>query len=154
MNRRFQSTLRSFVPFLLLAFLVCGVGGLFCPMPASAADTHHSQTTSHHSSSSHTTGECPEQLTSPAGPVESNDGPFEVLSVAAFTWLHNIPNSGALQFLGKNKTPTSTTYPLLFLLFSVFLNWVRLTIEWPRNSEPVRMPEFMFPSSVITLGGP
>jgi len=122
MNLRFQSTLRIFIPFLLLAFLVWGVGGLFCPMPASATDAHHAQPASHHSSSSQTTGECPEQLPSSAGSFEKNHGPFGVLSAATFTWLYDIPDSGALQFLGNDKTPNSTTYPLLFLLFSVFLN--------------------------------
>jgi len=91
-------------------------------MQASATGAHHAQPASHHSSSSQTTGGCPEQLTSSAGSFENYDGPFEVLSVTAFTWLHNIPNSGALQFFGNDKTPNSTTYPLLFLLFSVFLN--------------------------------
>lgn len=122
MKRRFQSTLRRIVPFLLLAFLVCGVGGMSCPMPASATDTHHSQQTSHHSSSSQATGDCPEQLISSTGSFENNDGPFEVLSVAAFSWLHNIPDSGDVKFLGNHTTPQSSTYPLLFLLFSVFLN--------------------------------
>jgi hypothetical protein len=98
------------------------VGGLFCPMPASATDTHHSQQTSHHSSSSQTSGECPDQLTSSAGAIENNDVSVEVLSVATGAWLHNIPNSGVLRFFGNHKTPQSTSYPLLFLLFSVFLN--------------------------------
>lgn len=121
MNLRFQSTLRRFVPFLLLAFLVCGAGGLFCPMQASATDTHHTQPASHHSSSQ-ATGDCPEQLTSSTGSFENNDGPFENLSVAAYTWLHDIPNFSVSQFFGNHTNPQSNTYPLLFLLFSVFLN--------------------------------
>jgi len=122
MNLKFQSTLKRFVPFLLLAFLVCGVGGMFCPMAASATDTHHSQQPSHHSSSSQATGDCPEQLTNSTGSFENNDGPFEVLSVAANTWLHDIPNFSVSQFFGNHATPQPSTYPLLFLLFSVFLN--------------------------------
>ncbi|MEX2493257.1 MAG: hypothetical protein WD425_16010 [Nitrospirales bacterium] len=122
MNLKSQSTLRSFVPFLVLTFFVCGVSGLFCPMAASATDTHHSHQTSHHTSSSQTSGECPDQLTSAAGAFENDDVSFGVLSLTNFTWLHDIPNSGVLQFFGNHKTPQSTSYPLLFLLFSVLLN--------------------------------
>jgi hypothetical protein len=122
MNQKFQSTLRFFVPFVIFAFVVCGVGGLYCPMPASATDTHHSQQTSHHSSSSQIPGECPEQLTSSAGIFENDNASFGVLYLTSFTWLHDIPNFGVLQFFGNHKTPQSTSYPLLFLLFSVFLN--------------------------------
>jgi len=122
MNLKFQSTLKFFVPFVLFAFVVCGVGGLYCPMPASAMDTHHSQQTSHHSSSSQTSGECPEQLTSSAGPFENDDVSVEVLSVTTVAWLHDIPKSGVLEFFGNHNPPQSTSYPLLFLLFSVFLN--------------------------------
>ncbi len=122
MKKTFLSTLRIFIPFVIFAFMVCGVGGLFCPMPASATDTNHAQHTSHHSSSSQTTGDCPDQLTTSAGPFENDDVSVEVLSVANFTWLHDVPNSGVLQYFGNHKTPQSTSYPLLFLLFSVFLN--------------------------------
>ena len=134
MNLKFQSTRRSFVPFLIFTFLVCGVGALFCPMPASATDAHHSQPASHHSSSSQTTGEWPDQLTSSAGSFETDDVPCGVLSIATFTWLHDIPNSSVLKFLGNDNTPNSTTYPLLFLLFSVFLNWISLTVELQKES--------------------
>jgi hypothetical protein len=114
MDHKLQSTLRSFAPFLVFAFFVCGVSGLFCPMPASAIDTPYSQSASHHSSSS--------QTTTSAGAFENDDVSFGVLSLTNFTWLHDIPNSGFLNFLGNDNTPQSTTYPLLFLLFSVFLN--------------------------------
>jgi len=122
MNRKFQSTLRRLVPFLVFTFFVCGVSGLFCPMPAFATDTPHSQSASHHSSSSQTTGECPEQLTTSAGIFENDDVSFGGLPLTNFTWLHDIPSVGLFKFLGNEKTPHSTTYPLLFLLFSVFLN--------------------------------
>jgi hypothetical protein len=122
MDHKFQATLRSFVPFLVFTFFICGVSGLFCPMPASATDTSHSQSASHHSSSSQTTGECPEQLTTAAGIFEKNDVGVGVVSVAAVTWLHDILSFDLFKFLGIERTPHSTTYPLLFLLFSVFLN--------------------------------
>jgi hypothetical protein len=122
MNLKFQATLRNFVPFLVFTFFVCGVTGLLCSMPASATDASHSQSASHHSSSSQTTGECPEQLTSSPGAFENDDVSVSVLSVATVTWLHDIPSFGLFKFLGNERTPNSTTYPLLFLLFSVFLN--------------------------------
>jgi hypothetical protein len=120
MDHKFQATLRSFVPFLVFTFFICGVSGLFCPMAASATHYSHSQSSSHHSSSSQTTGECPEQLTTAAGIFEKND--VGVVSVAAVIWLHDIPSFDLFKFLGNERTPHSTTYPLLFLLFSVFLN--------------------------------
>jgi hypothetical protein len=107
---------------ILFAFVVCGVDGLYCPMPASATDTHHSQQTSHHSSSSQTTGNCPDQLTTSAEIFENNDVSVGVVSTAAATWLHDIPSFSLFTFLGNDNTPHSTTYPLLFLLFSVLLN--------------------------------
>jgi hypothetical protein len=123
MNQQLLSKLTKFVPLVIFAFVVCGVGSMYCPMPASAADTHHhSQPSSHHSSSSQTTGECPEQLTTSAGTFENDDVSVEVLSVATVSWLHDIPRFGLFKFLGNERTPHSTTHPLLFILFSVFLN--------------------------------
>jgi len=123
MNLEFLSKMKCFVSFVLFAFVVCGVGGVYCPMPASATDTHHSQQTSHHSSSPQTSGECPEQLTtSSAGIFENDDAPVGFLSVATVTWLNDISNFGPFRYLGNDRTPNSTSYPLLFLLFSVFLN--------------------------------
>jgi hypothetical protein len=122
MNLNFQATLRSFVPFVILAFVVCGVGGLYCPMPASATDTQHSQQTSHHSSSSQTTGDCPDQLTTSAGISETDDASVGFVSAEPVSWLTDIPSFGVFKFLGNDRAPHSTTYPLLFLLFSVFLN--------------------------------
>jgi hypothetical protein len=122
MNLKFQPTLRSFVPFLVLAFFVCGVSGLFCPMPASATDSSHSQSASHHSSSSQTTGECIDQLTTSAEIFQNDDVSVGFVSAAPVSWLHDIPSFGLFKFLGNERTPHSTTYPLLFLLFSVFLN--------------------------------
>jgi hypothetical protein len=122
MNFQFLSKMKCFVSFVLFTFVVCGVGGLYCPMPASATDTHHSQQTSHHSSSPQTTGECPEQLITSAGTFENDDASVGVVSTATVTWLHDIPSFGLFKFLGNERTPNSTTYPLLFLLFSVFLN--------------------------------
>jgi hypothetical protein len=122
MNLKFQPTLRSFVPFLVLAFFVCGVSGFFCPMPASATDTPHSQSASHHSSSSQTTGECIDQLTTSAEIFQNDDVSVGFVSAAPVSWLHDIPSFGLFKFLGNERTPHSTTYPLLFLLFSVFLN--------------------------------
>jgi hypothetical protein len=114
--------MKYFVPIVIFAFVVCGVGALYCPMPASASDTHHAQQTSHHPSSSQTTGDCPDQLATSAEIFENDDVSVGVLSVATIAWLHNIPSFSLFKFLGNERTPHSTTYPLLFLLFSVFLN--------------------------------
>ena len=122
MNRIFRSTMRSCIPSLIFAFLICGVAGVFCPMPASASDTHHAQPATHHSSSSQTHGECPDQLTNSAGPFENDDISVGVLSVAITAWLHDIPNTSVPAFLINDRVPISTSYPLLFLLFGVFLN--------------------------------
>ena len=122
MNLQFLSKMKCCVSVILFAFVVCGVGGLYCPMPASAIDTHHSQQTSHHSSSSQTTGDCPEQLTTSAEIFENDDVSVGFVSAAPVSWLHDIPSFGLFKFLGIERTPHSTTYPLLFLLFSVFLN--------------------------------
>lgn len=122
MNRHLLSKVTKFVPLVIFAFVICGVGGLYCPMPASATDTHHSQPTSHHSSSSQSTGECPDQLTASVGSFETDDLSVGVLSVATVTWLDDISNFDLFKFLSNDRTPNSTTYPLLFLLFGVFLN--------------------------------
>jgi len=91
-------------------------------MPASATDAHHSQQTSHHSTSSQTTGDCPDQLTTSAGIFENDGVSFGFVSAEPASWLTDIPSFGLFKFLGIERTPHSTTYPLLFLLFSVFLN--------------------------------
>jgi hypothetical protein len=122
MKLQFLSKMKYCVPVILFAFVFCVAVGLFCPMPASATDTSHSQSASHHSSSSQTTGECPEQQTSSAGMFEKNDASVGVVSAAAVTWLNDIPSFDLFKFLGNERAPRSTTYPLLFLLFSVFLN--------------------------------
>lgn len=123
MTQKFHITLRNFVPILLFAFVICGVGGMYCPMPASATDASHSQPTAHHSSSSsQTTGECPDLLTTSAESFEKDDIFVGVLSAATITWLEDLPHASVLQFLGNDRTPQATNYPLLFLLFSVFLN--------------------------------
>jgi hypothetical protein len=122
MNLQFLSKMKRCVPAILFAFVVCGVVGLNCPMPASATDAHHSQQPSHHSSSSQTTGECPDQLTTSAGIFETDDASVGFVSAAPVSWLTDIPSFGLFKFLGNERTPHSTTYPLLYLLFSVFLN--------------------------------
>jgi len=123
MNRHRFTKMTKFVPLILLAFVICGVGGVYCPMPAAASDGHHPQPTSHHSSSSQSTGECPELLTTSAENFEKDDDvSVGGLAVATVTWLQDIPGFGLFKFLSQERTPHATTYPLLFLLFSVFLN--------------------------------
>lgn len=123
MNRKKLQTVRLMIPFLLVTFLVCGSGGLFCPMEGSAAEPHHSESDSH-------------QL--PSTPIDSSDGCLDqlksteeqsrdltdgTLPMAAFTLLADIFESTVSHnYLSTSSSPRSSTYPLLFLLFSVFLN--------------------------------
>lgn len=116
---RFSQTGNLIVPFLLFAFLVCGVGGLYCPMPATGADTSHSQPASHHSTSiSH--GECPDQLKSSEG--QSKELNVTLLPIAGLTGLADIFNPNFLTPLFYEAPFKPFSYPPLFLLFSVFRN--------------------------------
>ena len=107
--------------FLLFTFFVCGVGGLFCAMPASASDTQPSQPTSHHSSSQNS--ECPDEF------KNSNEESkrFSVVLLQGDT-LETLGSWSDL-FLSRNfkklfkaHALTPTSYPLLFLRFSSLLN--------------------------------
>lgn len=107
--------------FSLFTLLVCGVGGLFCPMPASATDTQHSQPTPHHSSSQK--GDCPDQFKNAEN--ESKPLPVNLLQVELLEsldiWSDVFP-SRLFQSFFKARALTPSSYPLLFLRFSAFLN--------------------------------
>ena len=107
--------------FVLLAFLGCGVMGIFCPMASSGTEPSHSQPLSHHSSSNN--GDCPEQLKS--SEENSKRVPKVLLPILGPGTLgsltdHFIPR--LLKSFFKEVTVTPSTYPPPFLLFSVFLN--------------------------------
>lgn len=106
---------------LLFTFSVCGLGGLFCAMPASATDAHHSQSTSHHPSSQD--GECPDQFKN----AKKQSERFSVVLVQ----VENLENLGMgidsfqsriSKHFFKEGTIIPSTYPPPFLLFSVLLN--------------------------------
>jgi hypothetical protein len=105
--------------FLILTLLVCGVGSLFCPMSSSAADDKNPQTPFHHTPSL-PEGSCPDQITSSSEGSKEFSSAFLIntdfiKALAAF--LH--APSQKLVFV---HTPPGSSYPLLFLLFSVLLN--------------------------------
>lgn len=118
MHLKFQATLRSIVPFLVLVFWICGTAGLFCPMPASAIDTHHPHPTSHHSSGD-PNGGCPEQLSNSSKPLNELDVAPRVF--AHFHLFDQMPQP-SIQPLWLTHAFQSSSYPLLFLRFSVLLN--------------------------------
>jgi hypothetical protein len=107
--------------FSLFALLVCGVSGLFCPMPASATDTHHSQPAPPHSSSQN--GDCQDQFKNAKN--ESKPLPVNLLQVELLENLAIWPDvfpSPLFQSFFKARALTPSSYPLLFLRFSALLN--------------------------------
>jgi hypothetical protein len=122
MNSGMLHRIRLLVPFLLFTFLVCGSGSLFCPMAESEAGTHHSQSNSHQVPSTpiHSSGDCPDQF---KNAEELSKGlTYGVLPVAELSEFTDIFTSAISHYLSINSAAQSSTYPLLFLLFSVFLN--------------------------------
>lgn len=110
------------MPFLLVTFLVCGSGGLFCPMEGSAAGQHHPDSDSHQLPTPiNSSADCPDQLkTSEEKSRDLTDG---VLPVAVFTQsADNFKSTFFHYYASASSSPRSSTYPPLFLLFSVFLN--------------------------------
>jgi len=114
-----QPNVTTFIFFLLiLAFMVCGVAGTFCPMTAAADQSQGFPANPHHSSSNQQ-GTCPDQLksTSEGGKELGAD----VLVPASYTLLDPL-----VQIVSQKMTlvslPPDSSYPLLFLLFSAFLN--------------------------------
>jgi hypothetical protein len=110
---------RVLVPLLLIvSFVLCGVAGAYCPMFSSAAASHSSQPGSPHSPSDHSKA-CPEQLSN------ANEQLKELTAVALpvthFHVLDLFTHASSQKFLFARMTPSSS-YPLLFLRFSVLLN--------------------------------
>jgi hypothetical protein len=119
MKVRYQEKARVLVPILLIvSFVICGIAGAYCPMSSSAAASHSSQPASPHAPSDHSR-ECPDQLNS------SSEKLKEVTAVALPVIyshvLDGFTHAPSQKFLLTGTTPSSS-YPLLFLLFSVLLN--------------------------------
>ena len=122
MNIQRIKKVRFLVPFLLLTFLVCGSGGLFCPMAESAAGTPHGQAHSHQVPSTpfHPSEDCLDQFKS--SEEQSRDLPYGVLPVAEGSQFAIIVDTSFSYYLLTRSAPRSSSYPLLFLLFSAILN--------------------------------
>jgi hypothetical protein len=119
MKVRCQEKARVLVPILLIvSFVICGIAGAYCPMSSSAAASHSSQPASPHSPSDHSR-KCPEQLNSSTEQLKELT-PL-VLPVTHSHVLDAFIQPTSQKFLLTRTTPTSS-YPLLFLLFSVLLN--------------------------------
>ncbi|MCA9421338.1 MAG: hypothetical protein KC592_09975 [Nitrospira sp.] len=119
MKKRFQKKARVFVPVLVIvSFVLCGVAGAYCPMASYATAGHSSQPAPPHSPSDHSK-ECPEQLST------ANEQLKELTPVALpvthFHILDLFTNASTQKFLFA-RTTLSSSYPLLFLRFSVLLN--------------------------------
>jgi hypothetical protein len=119
MKKRLQNKARVFVPVLVIvSFVLCGVAGAYCPMASSAAASHSSQPASPLTPSDHRS-ECPEQLST------ANEQLKELTPVALpvthFHFLDLFTNASSQKFLFA-RTTLSSSYPLLFLRFSVLLN--------------------------------
>lgn len=109
------------IPALVVVFLICGMGSLFCPMPSFAGETSHSQPASHHSTSHD--GNCPDQLKS--SEEESRPFSFDILDFVELEKLGTGPDLFKLSlskvFIQEGSLKPSS-YPPLFLLFSSLLN--------------------------------
>lgn len=119
MKVRCYKKVRVLLPILLIAsFVLCGIAGAYCPMAPSAAASHSSQPASPHSPSDHGR-ECPEQLSSSSEQLKELT--TVALPVPYSHVLDLFTHATSQKFLGSRTTPSSS-YPLLFLRFSVLLN--------------------------------
>jgi hypothetical protein len=119
MKKHCQKKARVFASVLVIvSFVLCGIAGAYCPMSSSAAAGHSSPPASPHSPSDHGS-ECPEQLST------ANEQLKELTPVALpgahFHGIDLFTNASSQKFLFARTTPSSS-YPLLFLRFSVLLN--------------------------------
>ena len=119
MRISFNKKARLLIPLLLIvSFVICGIAGAYCPMASSAGASHSSQPASPHAPSDHSKP-CPEQLSN------ANEQLKELTAVALpvthFHMLDLFTLASTQKFLFARTTPSSS-YPLLFLRFSVLLN--------------------------------
>ncbi len=104
---------------ILLTFLLCSGWSLFCPMAyaSGGAVPHHSAS---HSNPLESDAGCPELAvasTAPFGDVKQVILPSIGLGVTSQHW-----GTPVFASILPDRRPPSSHYPLLFLLFSVFLN--------------------------------
>lgn len=119
MKVRCPKKVRMFIPILLIvSFVLCGIAGAYCPMSSSAAASDSSQPASPHAPSDHKR-DCPEQLNSSNEQVKKLTALVLPVSHSPVRDLFTQATSGNFLFV---RTTPSSSYPLLFLLFSVLLN--------------------------------
>jgi len=119
MRVRCLGKVRVLVPILLIvSFVLCGIAGAYCPMSFSASASHSSQPASPHSPSDHER-ECPEQLNNSTEQLKELTA--VALPVTHSHVLDEFTHAHSQKFLLTGTTPSSS-YPLLFLLFSALLN--------------------------------
>lgn len=117
MNPQKERVKSVLISFALLAFLACGVTGVFCPKISSAAEAPHPQPASHHSSSQNT--ECPDQFkNSVEGSKQFNIALLHVVKLVHLGTWPDLFQSRILQSFFKARGLTPSSYPLLFLRFS------------------------------------
>lgn len=122
MNQLFVSQPKiGAILFIILALIVCGVGGAHCHMSLSQAESPHTQSTSHQSPFTEDVT-CPDLLNNAGEAGESADEMFKVFPLAVLPGQFDGENGSIFTFLKITSFPQLTSYPLLFLLFSVFLN--------------------------------
>lgn len=113
-----QKPQKYFSLLLILTFLVCSIGGMFCHMPASAGNINHSQIPFHHSSPVPAEN-CPDEITNSP---EIGQKAFSSPMVNRNFHLMTVLFQGISQRLDFPPHPQDSSYPLLFLFYSVFLN--------------------------------
>src|SRR5680860_1087687 len=104
--------------FLIVSFVLCGIAGAYCPMASSAAASHSSQPASPLTPPDHHR-ECPEQFSSATEKL--NELTAVALPITHFRILDLFTHASSQKFEFTRTTPSSS-YPLLFLRFSVLLN--------------------------------
>jgi hypothetical protein len=118
MKVRCQENARVLPILLIVSFVICGSAGAYCPMSSSAAASHSSQSSSPHVPSNHDK-ECPDQLNSSSEKLKEVTA--FALPVIYYHVLDEFTHAHSQKFLLTRTTPSSS-YPLLFLRFSVLLN--------------------------------
>ncbi|MCA9468390.1 MAG: hypothetical protein KC643_23515 [Nitrospira sp.] len=109
----------TLIPVLLIAsFVLCGIAGAYCPMSSSAPVNHTTQPAIPHPPSDHNR-ECPEQLSSSSEKIKELTP--VALPVAQSQVLDLFTQAPSRKYLFTHPSPSSS-YPLLFLRFSVLLN--------------------------------
>lgn len=119
MMARHTKTAHLLIPIaLIISFVLCGVASAYCSMSSSATASHSSQPASSPSPSDHHR-ECPEQLSNTTEQLKELAA--VALPITHFRILDLFTHAFSQKFLVA-RTTSPSSYPLLFLRFSVLLN--------------------------------